>query len=284
MDKLFSNILIPVDFSVNTEIAVRKANGLIDKKGVIHLAHVFYRPAYLPFLGMEPFFQDTTESFWNAEHFIADKLNQWKNAIIDNIPEVVVFVHLLKGKNVQQQIIELSKKLEPQIIIIGKNNYHNWFGFLNTINPDTLAKNTHCPVLTVKMGSFHNRIKSIVFPVQTAQNDRKIDLLVTLAKRYRARVHLVMLSTGATKKDPFEQQHFVNTYRTLKASLNAPIQYTFITGHNINRSALHYAKDIQADLVMLNPDADTGLFNIRLNQVTDFIKADSKLEVLSMEP
>lgn len=201
---------------------------------------------------------------------------------MDTMTGVSVCIHLVQGKDIQQQIVHLSKKIAPRLIIIGKHNYHNWFGFLNTVIPGLLARTTSCPVLTVKTGSLHNKIKSIVFPVQPIVNSRKIDLLVTLARKYRARIHLVIPAGGGNENESYLYREFIDTYRTLKASLNCPIEYTMVRGNNIARAALHFAELIKADMILVNPDAEQGLFKLRSQQVTDQVKGNSKLEVLSV--
>ncbi|MEP7279056.1 MAG: universal stress protein [Bacteroidota bacterium] len=279
----FKNILIPVDFSINTEIAIKKAIGLVaEKDAVIHLLHVL--PSIITALTVDASytgasFPDTAD-MQDAEK----KLKQWKYSIIESFPGISIETHLRKGHSIQQQVIRLAKQLNPQLIIIGKHNYHNWFSFLNTITPSKLAKGTNCPVLTVKMGSLHNKIRSIVFPVQSFVPNRKIALLVALVKRYRARVYLIILVDPPGEANPPLYDAFIDTYRMLKASLNCPIEHEIVTGTSLAKEALHFAEKIQADMILLHPDAETRLSSFTKQQVSDVVKGNSKLEVLSVEP
>ena len=76
---MFRTILLPVDFEINTEMAVKKALELSDPgQTVIHLFHV-QKPA-MPWSSIwgKDIFQV------NAENQTASKLIQWKRLIEEN--------------------------------------------------------------------------------------------------------------------------------------------------------------------------------------------------------
>src|ERR1700744_1513201 len=103
----FNKILIPVDFSLNTEIAVKKAIGLTGaEESVIHLLHVV-KP------GGKAVAQFRN---WTVEK----DLEEWKYNIQREHPELKVKVHILPGHSVQGTIIECAHMLNPDLIIIGK--------------------------------------------------------------------------------------------------------------------------------------------------------------------
>jgi nucleotide-binding universal stress UspA family protein len=270
MDIRFKDILVPVDFSVNTEIAVKKALELIqDKEGTIHLLYV-------------------NVSFFSGkgkEELAVKRLNEWRLSIQEIYPGIKVETYLHKGHSVQLQVDNLARKIQPQLIVIGKHNYHNWLSFLNTIDPDKLGKSTNCPVLTVKLGSLHNKIKSIVFPVKTFVPNRKIELLITIAKIYRARIYLVILTDPEKHTEASPLYHaFVETYRLLKASLSTPIEHKIASGSSLVRASLDFARSINADMILVSPDTENRVSLLSRQQVNDVVKGNSKLAVLSVEP
>lgn len=279
----FKNILIPVDFSINTEIAVKKALGLIDSEdAVIHLVHVVR--SFIPALGLHTYFADNILSDTSETEHATRRLREWQMSIMETMQDLIVHIHLFKGGTVQHHVAKLAKRIHPQLIIIGKHNYHNWFTFLNTIDPNKLGKLTNCPVLTVKVGSLNNRIRSIVFPVKCFVPNRKIDLLITLARKYRARVYLVILVDPANAKPTPLYNAFVDTYRLLKSSLRSPIEHKAVTGSNLAKATLDFAQSINADMILVSPDSETKISLLTGKQVNDVINGTSKLEVLSVEP
>lgn len=282
MNIQFKNILIPVDFSINTEIAVKKALELIENKdAVIHLVHVI-TPA-VPALHFQTYFPGSFVPNTSESEMVGKKMKKWQQYILENAPDLKVQCHVFKGHSILHHLVKLAKKLSPQLIVVGKHNYHNWFTFLNTIDPNKLGRLTSCPVLTVKMGSLHNKIKSIVFPVKCFVPNRKIDLLITIAKKYRARVYLVILVNPSTEEPTPLYTAFIDTYRLLRSSLNCPIEHRAVTGTNLAKASLDFAQSINADMILVSADVETKISLLTGQQVNDVIKGNSKLEVLSVE-
>ena len=104
---MFRTILLPVDFEINTEMAVKKALELSDSgQTVIHLFHV-QKPA-MPW-----------NSIWGNEIFQADgenqvpsKLIQWKRLIEENYPDVKVVADLVYSMKIERSIIEKAKEIK----------------------------------------------------------------------------------------------------------------------------------------------------------------------------
>ncbi len=280
MHNLFKNILIPVDFSINTEIAVKKGIELTEEDGVIHLLHV--APLHFPVFGRISFFNGHVPVSFDRYSSEA-RLAQWTHAITASFPGLAVKSHVVRGGNVQREIARLAKKVGAAFIIIGKHNYHKWFNFLNTVFPNQLARSTGSAVLTLKTGSLHNRIRSIVMPVSNTGKNvpaYKLDLVVQLARKYRARVYLVMLYYDAPEGTPNRYNGVINAFRMLRGSLNNPIEYKVVSGPTLSKASMEFAYKVNADLILL--DAAGSLFPHVRVQETDRMRADSKLEVLSV--
>lgn len=277
MGKTFKNILVPVDFSINTEIAVKKAMELMDElEPAVHLLHVS------SWLRLNHYFP--VNGFWGdaGAGETGQKLEQWRTAILENHPSVRVVLHVLRAGNVQSAIARLALSVEPELIIIGKHRAHNWCTFLNTVSPGTLALATQCPVLTVKTGSLRNKVRSIVYPVNGALTAKKMEVLVGLSGRYRARVYLAKHMSADEDGMKASYTDFIDTYRLLKQSVNGPIDYVVLPGPSLALSALHFAETIKADMLLLPPGRSITTAGLPNPQVNDLIRGDSKLEVLSI--
>ncbi|MEP6844470.1 MAG: universal stress protein, partial [Panacibacter sp.] len=131
MSFTFSNILIPVDFSVNTEIAIKKALWLaVSLNPVIYLLHVLtpdvsaagsYSHGYL---FKAPVIQ--TEYVKFAEI----RLQKIKEDIQQVFPQAGVVTKVVAADNIQMKIIEFANSIKPELIVIGKNKNHRWLPFL----------------------------------------------------------------------------------------------------------------------------------------------------------
>jgi nucleotide-binding universal stress UspA family protein len=272
MAATFDKILIPVDFSLNTEIAVKKAVELVgSEETVIHLLHVV-RPA-----------KKTKNQFrvWVAER----DLHQLKYTIQQFGPNIQVKIHILLGHPVRETIIDCAFMLNPDLIIVGKqNNHRRWFGS-GTVSPDIVAKRTNCPVLTVKPGSMDNRTRVIILPIRDFLPERKLEWAVLLAKRFKAQVHLLAVGEEAEPKDGLLSQTFLKAYHHLREKLHHPVEYSADTRHNPAKAALSYAELIMADMILVNPHTESGVSGFTgFRHISDLLARDSRIQVLDVQP
>lgn len=268
----FNRILVPVDFSLNTEIAVKKAAGLVESDAtVIHLLHVI-RPG-----------RKTLTQFRNW--VIERDLQQLKYNIQEENPRIKVKANILRGYSVQQTIIECASMLNPDLIIIGKQHTHRRWFFSRGISPDIVAKKTNCPVLTVKPGSLDSRTRVIVLPIGDFLPERKLEWAVLLARKFKAQVHLLAIREDAGPKDGLLSQVFLKAYHFLREKLHHPIEYSAATRHHPAKAALSYAELIMADMILVNPETESGISGFTgFRHISDLLTRDSKIQVLDVEP
>jgi nucleotide-binding universal stress UspA family protein len=268
----FSKILIPVDFSLNTETAVNKVIGLVGSdQTVIHLLHIV-RPGRKAL---------TRFRAWVVER----DLDLWKYKLQEAKPNIEVKTNVLRGYSVQQAIIDCAVMINPDLVILGKqNNHRRWF-FSRQVSPDVVAKKSNCPVLTAKPGSIDSRTRVIVLPIRNFLPERKLEWAVLLAKKYKAQVHLLAIRENVGQKDGLLSQVFLKAYNHLREKLHHPIEYSAATRHHPAKAALSYAELIMADIIVVNPDTESGISGFTgFRHLSDLLKRDSKIQVLDVEP
>lgn len=294
MTAAFHKILIPVDFSVGTEIAVKKAVGLIEtENAVIFLLHVV-KPRLLR--GLFPMRPRSAVAIrpdgkmnaagkytvWKAEK----ELNQWKETIEDHVPGIKVYASVVKGHSVQDIIVQSANTLQPDLIIIGKQGNGRRISLLHApVSPDYIARKSNCPLLTAKPGSLHSQTKVIVVPVQDFVPERKLELAILIAKKYRAQVHLVTIRGNSRRNGSAPSQAFIQTYHQLREKLHHPVEYFSSTIHNPAKATLEYAEFIMADMILVNPRTESGISSLAGSRhISDLLGRDSKLQVLDVQP
>jgi nucleotide-binding universal stress UspA family protein len=280
MSGLFKSILIPVDFSFNTEIAVKHAVELACLHGsIFHLLHVITRKTVWNKL-VDPIrtVPDLGDNYYSDN--LTKKLQQWGKSIEETLPNSKVNTYVRKGK-VGTEIQNTACEIHPQLIIIGKDRYHKCSPFLKPICSNTLAKSTGYPVLTVVRKSINTKIKVIVVPVGSFIPIRKIELVIELAKRCRASIHIVTIPDEINFT---EKNSFLETYRILKSSLTSPIEHHILKGKNFPKAILEYAECVGADLILVNPDSETKISKVTGKHINEVLTTSSKLKILSIEP
>ena len=280
MSTTFKKILIPVDFSINTEIAVKKAIELIEPPAAeIHLLHVqkiiprFKRVVKI-ILG---------KSSYSEQRLVNKiKLKQWEHFINEIGPEVKVISKFEKAKIIEERIIERASDVKPSLIIIGKHSRHSWFPFLNSIIPNRVAGLTGCPVLTVKPGSTLNKIKSVVVPIGSTIPRRKVELILALKRKFGISIHLVTVMKNNQKSNDFIAYAVLRTYRFLRDVVQCPLRHQVLHGNNTAKSAFTYAKSINADILLVDPEDETRLSSFPDKYISDELKPDSRLQILAV--
>jgi nucleotide-binding universal stress UspA family protein len=280
MSGLFKSILIPVDFNVNTEVAVKQAVELACLGGsIIHLLHVI-KPKTI----WNKLFCQTVshrEGDYSSENVLI-WLRQWGQSIEETLPNSKVNIYVREGV-VRSEIRDASREIEPQLIIIGKSRFRKCFTSFKPICSNALAKATGYAVLTVVRRSINTKIKIIVVPVGSFIPVRKIELVIELARKYRAAIHLVTIPNEVDFTET-GRNSFLETYRILKNTLTSPIEHHILKGKNLPKAILEYAECIGADLILVNPDSETKISNLTGKHINDVLTTSSKLKILSIEP
>lgn len=151
MPASFRNILIPVDFSVNTEVAIKKALEVIEQDG--SQIYLFHTQKIIPRAVRMARIVLGKPSYSDRRIVGKVKLNYFQHSITESHRGVKVFVEFKRAKTIETSIIEKANLVKPDVIVIGKHSHHSWFPFLNSVYPNRIAKATGCPVLTVNPDS-----------------------------------------------------------------------------------------------------------------------------------
>ncbi|MEO5947868.1 MAG: universal stress protein [Chitinophagaceae bacterium] len=281
MSILLSNILVPVDFSVNTEVAIKKAIEMVKAPGaVIHLLHVSSPQHTWNYILSRNGHSSMDKEIYYSEAM--RKLKEWKIAIELTIPQTTIKICMLEG-TVHAKIIQVAVQIKAQLIIIAKKRSPDFFGISASVHPNRLAKSSTCPVLTIRRGSMQNKIKTIVVPVRSFIPYRKIELAIEFAKRDRAKIHVVTLQSKMATWN-IERNYLLETYRLLKSRLTNAVEYHVLNGTNLPKATLDYAQHIGADLILANPCSETKITVFTGKHMNDLLLASSKLQILSVEP
>lgn len=275
----FKKILIPVDFSINTEVAIKKAIELAVEGTQIHLVNIQSDLPLALFPGSYKYLKSTygESGYKNVEK----KLNHWKNYIEESTDKVTVSTRVSSEYYIQGGIEEEARKVNADLIIVGKNSHHSWFPFLNTVTPSKLASQTGIPVLSVKPGSIHARVQKIIVPVTDGSIKDKLDMIKTLCGRFKLKIYLVTFIDESGPSE-FNASALLQAYQWIK-NMNCAVEYTVLHGANKARELLNYAQTINADMLLVNPYSETkiGWFN---RQISDVLPSDSKVQVLAVSP
>jgi nucleotide-binding universal stress UspA family protein len=208
---------------------------------------------------------------------------QWKNTIEEANPHISVCCSILHHHSIQQSIIEVAIKVRANLIVIGKKSNHSWFPFLHTVLTTKLAEATSSAVLTVKPGSLHNKIRTVVVPVTNYVPERKMQAISALCAKRGMKVYLVTFCNNDHIPAKFSASALLKVYQWLKLSLHCSAEYAVLHGTNKAKAIIEYAEKIDADILLVNPGEETK-FGWLNSHISDIFPSRSKMQVLTVQP
>lgn len=281
----FSHILIPVDFSVNTEVAIARAVDLVQLSDCrITLLHI--QRILLPGMvqSIHCYVKGYSRQQVNADRqVLLDKLQALKNKMEERHPALNVRTELIFGEPVQESIVRCAMAREADLIIIGKKGGTRLFPFLHTVVPARIAAASGVAVLTAKPGSLNNEIRTIVVCIGPHSSARKLAMLEALRRKSKMQVRLVSVEE-TDQDDTHSRQSLFNAFRLLKAYWPYPVAYEVLQGNNKARTLLRYCNKVGADMLIVNSGAETTVSGWTKQQISDLLPASSRTQVLALDP
>lgn len=282
-----NTILVPVDFSENTEVAVSKALEFLQGTHVNSTLHLFHvqRIKLSKFISrISTAIAGYTRQQVNLDiKNSSNRLEGLKESIEKKRKDIKVLCWVSFGDSVQESITKKAKQISADLIIIGKHSHHSLLPFLNTIVPSKLAGLTGIPVLTAKPGSLHQEIKTVVIPVSHRFPISKLEILAALHNVPRPHVRLVTLLGNEIRMNDAKHM-LLYTFRAFKSQFSNPVNYEVIEGGNKARALLKYCNKVSADILIVYPGAETQVGTWINSHISDLVPADSKTQILAISP
>lgn len=276
----FNRILIPVDFTVNTEVAVKKAIELCEGPGMaIHLLHVTGPVPTSPFGYYRYLIKNSSNDSPQPSPGIIEKLERWLAHIKEERSDIDLSYGVIQGSSVERAIIKTAKNIAANLVIIGKNSQHSLFPLLNTVVSGRIAKRTGLPVLTVKPGALSNSVRTVVVPVGPTFPANKIAVINSLGNKFRIHIRLLILVQKGDDPDSL-QASLLNVCRGLKNRSFNNTSYDVLKAGNKGWDILHYCEKVDADLLIVqDSEARVGWLN---KHISDQLPVSSKTQILAV--
>jgi nucleotide-binding universal stress UspA family protein len=254
MSEVFSRILLPIDFTPDTEIAVKRAIELIEPTGssihLIHIVNPFRIVVSNPYDAR--FLFSLQRSNFYRQHKM--KLEQWKQTLAETLDKTTVTAEMIISQSVEDVIVRRSKNIKPDLVIIGKHSFNSGLGIMNTVSPARIVSNSGCTVLTVKPSKFYSRNQIVVIPIGLCVPQRTIGAVASLSRKLHFVVYLVAIPESISKPTNSSGQALLETFRILKRTPNCQVECRMINDTRLTKAARRFAASIQADMLLIHPE------------------------------
>ncbi|MDA3779079.1 MAG: universal stress protein [Bacteroidales bacterium] len=207
-NKNVQKILVPVDFSDYSINACKYAIGLAEKLNAeIKLLHVYYNPVVnsMPLTDTYYYQVNMDEIIREIELRAKKNMERFYNDIkekleTDGIQDVKIDYELIRGI-VADEIIEVSKRYKPEVIIIGTRGSGEKENDLIGSVTVKIIENTKVPVLAIPEDSIYLGINTINIMYTTNFDDsdlKSLKKLMNILSPFDIRLYCVHIGTKET--------------------------------------------------------------------------------------
>jgi nucleotide-binding universal stress UspA family protein len=256
MQKLFNNILVPVDFSKDSKATFEKAIELANKYECnIHLLHVItISPSNAVSLAKGSEF--VLHSFINKQEGLTLRLNTFKDKYIYQLNnERSIHTHL-QGGSWDESIINFVLQNKIDLVMIGQG--------LNkgkvVLNVNKIAEEINIPVITVPSNRSLVKLISVVIPVTDFLPVKKLMYGVYVAQNDNATVRLLGVEDQSDQEQSRKVHHYLQkSFQLIRDNCKVPVEIATTSGRNITEAINQYAYKNPTDLIIVNPGKQNAL-------------------------
>ena len=281
MQRTFDKILVPMDLSPTSIFAYEHAVFLAKHlKSEIHLINVKETATVNNLINSV--FKKSPKDGEKDTHKIEDKFDEYISDLEKNYG-IKSFKHFSEG-TVYIQILQYAKQINAGLICMGTHGSKGVENFIGGSNTFRVVNQAKCPVLSLHANSGNKGIKDIVLPLDSSRDTReKVDDAIYIAKKFNSTIHVVGVSTST-------DDMILNRLKVVSKQVEDYINedkiattLSFKTGKNLANITLEYAKERDADLILIMTEQESSSGFLAGPYSQQMIN-ESNIPILSVRP
>lgn len=257
-----SSILIPIDFSKQSIIAIEQSYNLA--------RHVH---AKLILMHADP--------NSNNDHQIELEQLAAKTRLESGLE--VEFMNL-KG-DVYEITDQKAEEFGSALIVVGLDTQVRFRSFFGGSNVSNFLKNAPCPVITIRSIDNRNSCRNILMPLDLSPESReKVGIVVQLAHFYKADVRIVSVFSPSDENYENNLLPYLNQVKKYIKDRGVNCTNKSIPSNNVAEAIVTYANNNDCDLIVQMNKRDLSLGEMFGGAVAQKIVETSNVPVLSINP
>ncbi len=255
MQKLFTKILLPIAFNRNTRWSVDKAIQLANKFDCdILLLHVQPPSSTIPFIYNSISSGSIVRS---SKRNLEYKIKELELQCKPKLKEGLLMTSAVLVGYWQQVLKDIIIAEHIDLTLIARNNRLFSNVILRRVNINKLSQQTNCPIMTVTRNFNVNHLQNIVVPINDLLPVKKLTMATYLSLEISGCIYLMGRNGHSTKKT--ENGYLMRAYQLLNDFGKLNIHCALQDDEDLASSTLTYAKDIKANLILINPGRESRL-------------------------
>lgn len=277
-----SKILIPVDFSETSQLAIKHGAFIAQlTKGDVYLLHVV-NAQYMAQNLFVPLMQFTASS--NIEDKAEQKLAQLAEEFKSEYNLKIEFI--IKTGNPSAEIVNVAKEIDASLIVMGTHGYSPLEELVIGSTAIKVLTKSVCPTMAMSSEADHKGYNKILLPIDTSAHTRqKVNYSLEMAKKFSAKVYaLALLSPGEEDEKPSIE---LILHQIEKLAHEKGVSFQSDVLNNVKNRAtatVNYTEKIGADLIVIMTDQDAELSGFFLGPYAQQVIHLSKVPVIAVKP
>ncbi len=257
-----SSILIPIDFSKQSLIAIEQSYNLAKfTKSKIILMHASPNS--------------------NVDH--QKDLEEMVDKITKESGLKAEFLNI-KG-DIYELIDKTAEELECALIVIGLDTQVRFRSFMGVTNVGKFIKQAPCPIITIRSVDSRNNCRNILIHIDlSAESREKVGTAVQFAKYYNATIKIISVFSPSDEKYENELLPYLNQVKKFIKDRGVNCTNKSITSNNVAEAIVNYANNNDCDIIIQMNKKDLSLGEMFVGDLSLKVVETSNIPVLSVNP
>lgn len=276
------NILVPVDFSDQSLVALNYAEGIANTTSSdLVLLYVHTDQSMLSSIFSDADSDDVAvEKAW-------EKLGQLAIEV-EKRSGVKAFALVARGK-VSEEVIRISELAGSTFIIMGTNGSDSFVRRFVGSNALKVVRESRIPVFSIKGKPAHTGFKHIVLPLDLTKETReKVNMAITLSRYFNAEIKVVSILMTEDEEVVSRLGFLLNQVETFitEAEVRCTSELVKVPENHedLGEEVVKYAEKVGGDLIMIMTQQESDFKELFIGSAAQTVINNSGIPVCSIIP
>ena len=269
-------ILVPLDFSVQSEYALKLASKIARNTEIeVNLLHLVEIPSGQVDMGSGSIF-----GIPQSMHYI-QKVKDRILAIKTNFFEDTVNVkYAIRFENPLEGILKFSKRTNPDLIVMGSKDRSIIDELLIASIAKKVARKSKIPLVAVSKDPQDVDVKELVFVSNFEEENRKsFEVLLDFSQKFKSKIHLLNVNTmnrfKSTRRSKEKMKTFLEKYKNQEHTIHV------YNDDSVENGVLNFSNEIDADMIALSTHERSGIFRLFSKSISKRVSKKSLKPVIT---
>jgi len=269
-------IIVPIDFSEQSEFALEAAAQLADKHG----AEIFA----LHMLELSDTLTNTDDAVQQQQAVLFLKAAEKRFHSFLDKPYLngIKLTPIVKHFKVFDEINEVAQKHKVDLVVMGSHGADGLNEIFYGSNAEKVVRNSEIPVLVIKSRIQHLKIENLVFACDFEEESLSaFSKARDFADSLSAKLDLVYINTPGndflSTKDAYER------ITQFLAKANVGLEVQIYSDYSVEKGILNYSAENSADAIAISTHGRKGLSHFFMGSIGEDVANHSKLPVVTFK-